>query len=115
MDLPVRYSSLRKKSEKKRAVREEYIRRQNGNCCFCGESLTSRSPYEEDGTPVHEERYPAAFFDNPVHLHHDHTTDMTIGAIHAYCNAVSFDYFEDPVGNLPPLRRQPIGLERLTS
>jgi len=71
-------------------------------------SLYDKSPYEADGTPVHEDRYPSGFFDHPIHLHHDHDTGMTVGAIHAYCNAVSFDYLEDPVGDLPPLKRQPI-------
>ena len=107
MNLPVDYRRL--KPHQKRAVREEYVRRQQGKCCFCGVSLSNKSPFEEDGTLVHEERYPLGFFDHPVHLHHDHTTGLTIGAIHAYCNAVSFDYFEDPVGDLPPLKRHPVG------
>ncbi len=106
MNLPVNYRKL--KQHQKRAVREEYIRLQGGKCCFCGVSLTARSPYEEGETPVHVERYPVGFFDHPVHLHHDHVTGMTIGAIHAYCNAVSFDYFEEPVGDLPPLKRPPV-------
>lgn len=105
MNLPVNYRKL--KPHQKRAVREEYLRLQGGECCFCGASLSVKSPYEEDGTQVHRERYPPGFFDNPVHLHHDHITDLTIGAIHSYCNAVSFDYFEDPIGDLPPLKRQP--------
>lgn len=112
MDLPVRYSKL--KPLRKREVREEYIRLQGGRCWFCGERLDSKSPYELDRTPIHIERYPRHFFEKPIHLHHDHVTDLTIGAVHAYCNAVSFDYFEQPIGDLPPLMRRPVA-EPITS
>jgi len=27
-----------------------------------------------------------------MHLHHNHETDMTEGAVHAYCNAVLWQY-----------------------
>ena len=43
---------------------------------------------------VDESMFPPNFFDHPVHLHHDKTTGMTVGAVHAYCNAVSFQYDE---------------------
>jgi hypothetical protein len=105
--LPVDYRRL--KQHQRRAVREEYVRLQEGKCCFCGESLTSESPYVEDNTPIHLGRFPTGFLDHPVHLHHDHNTGMTIGAIHAYSNAVSFEYFEDPIGDLHPLKRKPQG------
>lgn len=29
----------------------------------------------------------------PVHLHHDHKTGLTIGAVHAKCNAVLWQYY----------------------
>jgi hypothetical protein len=42
--------------------------------------------------PINEKIFPPNFFKYPVHLHHDHNTGMTIGAVHAYCNAVLFQY-----------------------
>ena len=41
---------------------------------------------------IHEELFPKNFFDHPIHLHHDHETGMTIGAVHAQCNAVLWQY-----------------------
>jgi len=37
--------------------------------------------------------FPPGFLKNPVHLHHNHDTGMTIGAVHAYCNAVLWQYY----------------------
>ena len=36
--------------------------------------------------------FPPNFFKWPVHLHHSHDTGMTIGAVHARCNAVLWQY-----------------------
>ena len=36
--------------------------------------------------------FPENFFDHSIHLHHDHDTGMTIGAVHAHCNAVLWEY-----------------------
>jgi hypothetical protein len=32
------------------------------------------------------------FLKYPIHLHHDHNTGMTIGAVHARCNAILWQY-----------------------
>ena len=32
---------------------------------------------------------------HPIHLHHDHDTDLTIGAVHAYCNAILWEYHNE--------------------
>ena len=32
--------------------------------------------------------FPAGFLNYPVHLHHDHDSGQSIGAVHAYCNAI---------------------------
>lgn len=77
-------------------MREGYIKEQDGKCWYCQEPLTGKSKYA--GKPVNWERFPPNFLRWPVHLHHDHKTGLTIGAVHAYCNAVSFDYDESPVG-----------------
>jgi len=42
--------------------------------------------------PVHRDLFPVGFFKNPHHLHHNHETGMTIGTVHAYCNAVLWEY-----------------------
>jgi len=36
--------------------------------------------------------FPRGFFGYPIHLHHSHDTGMTIGAVHAHCNAVLWQY-----------------------
>ncbi|AGI61771.1 hypothetical protein VCO139_0016 [Vibrio phage VCO139] len=37
--------------------------------------------------------FPKNMFQYPIHLHHDHNTGMTIGAVHARCNAVLWEYY----------------------
>lgn len=32
------------------------------------------------------------FLQHPIHLQHNHTTGMTEGAVHNYCNAVMWQY-----------------------
>lgn len=39
--------------------------------------------------------FPKGFFDRPVHLHHSHDTGLTIGAVHAVCNAVLWIYHRE--------------------
>ena len=78
MDLPVDYTKLT--GYMRRKVREEYVRVQEGKCHYCGCPL--------DGPML----FPFEFFKWPVHLHHHHDTGMTIGAVHAYCNAVLWEY-----------------------
>lgn len=90
MDLPVNYDKL--KSHKKRIVREEYVKRQNGNCYHCGMPLDGPPSKEVADKPVLEKLFPRGFFNWPVHLHHSHDTGMTIGAVHSYCNAVLWQY-----------------------
>jgi hypothetical protein len=81
-DLPQRYSEL---TQPERAqVRQQYIRKQNGLCYHC------HLPLDRDTIHTHIinwNRFPDGFRNNPVHLHHDHKTDLTLGAVHAYCNA----------------------------
>ena len=37
--------------------------------------------------------FPPGFLKNPIHLQHDHDTNMTEGAVHAKCNAVLWEYY----------------------
>lgn len=90
MNLPVNYNEL--SVSERRTVREEYVKLQNGLCVYCGEPLSGspRKDIAEKG--ITEELFPSSMFKYPVHLHHNHETGMTIGAVHCYCNAVSWEY-----------------------
>ena len=72
-------------------VREEYVGRQNGLCMFCNCPLDHQPP-EHIKKPIDWKLFPPNFLSNPVHLQHDHNTGMTEGAVHAYCNAVLWQY-----------------------
>ena len=90
MELPVNYKNLHWTERK--AVREEYIKRQNGKCCHCGEPLNRKPCSKVRCLSVDKKLFPKNFFDWPVHLHHSHNDGMTIGAVHSYCNAVLWQY-----------------------
>ena len=93
MDLPVKYDSL--SSYKKRIVREEYVLAQNGKCAHCGEDLSGKPSTSVRKMKVTRSLYPPNFFKWPVHLHHSHETGLTIGAVHAVCNAVLWEYYDE--------------------
>ena len=82
--------------QERKSLRERYIKAQNGNCWYCKLPLSGKSLHETEKTPVNWSLFPGGkdFLRWPVHLHHDHDTGLTIGAVHAYCNAVSFEYEE---------------------
>ncbi len=90
MKLPVNYNET--PPMQRRAVREEYVRQQAGKCCHCGEPLNADPPMEILEKPVNGKLFPVGFFNHPVHLHHSHETGITIGAVHAYCNAVLWQF-----------------------
>lgn len=90
MELPVNYDNL--KQAKRRIVREEYVRVQGGLCQHCNAPLDGDPEDKIMEMKVKPRLYPDGFFKNPVHLHHDHVTGMTIGAVHAHCNAVLWEY-----------------------
>ena len=84
---PVDYTKL--KPRERKVVREEYVKEQGGLCMFCHGPL--------DHTPIQDKKidwrlFPLGFLKNPVHLQHNHVTGLTEGAIHAYCNAVLWQY-----------------------
>ena len=93
MNLPVNYDNLNNKD--KRAVREEYIKLQNGKCYYCGEPLDKRVSSNVRYQAIDVGLFPKGFFNSPIHLHHNHSTNMTIGAVHCYCNAVMWQYDEE--------------------
>lgn len=91
MELPVKYSEI--SQHERKLVREEYMLIQDGKCHYCQRSLdTPISENDMKNRPVNKNLFPKGFFKWPVHLHHDHKTGMTIGAVHNYCNAVLWQY-----------------------
>lgn len=88
--LPVDYTKLNA-SDKKR-VREQYIEEQSGKCMYCGCSLKENPPKEITDKKIYWEYFPEGFLKSPIHLQHNHDSGMTEGAVHAYCNAVMWQY-----------------------
>src|SRR5690606_25846402 len=91
--LPVKYSSLTPKE--KRDVRNEYVALQKGRCYHCQGRLDAPVPSRVSQYPIDWWKFPGGregFLRHPVHLHHDHNTDLTIGAVHSYCNAWLWQY-----------------------
>ena len=87
MKLPINYDDISQYERK--LVREEYARRQNNNCYYCGKDLDIRPKQTK---PLNSSLFPDGFLVHPVHLHHNHDTGMTIGAVHSYCNGVLWQY-----------------------
>ncbi len=90
MDIPSNYNNLT--WQERRALRQEYVRIQNGLCHHCAEPLTSNPTDEVQQASIRVSLFPPNFFNYPVHLHHHHKTGMTIGAVHCRCNAYLWQY-----------------------
>ncbi len=90
IELPVNYNSLH--YTERRLIREEYITQQNGKCYYCDSQLNEEPSDSVKQKPIDKHLFPLNFFKYPVHLHHNHKTGMTIGAVHNYCNAVLWQY-----------------------
>ena len=91
MKLPVNYDKIH--YSERRVIREEYIKRQKGLCYHCKASLSGPPAQYIQDTWVNKGLFPKNFFKYPIHLHHNHDTGMTIGAIHNKCNAVLWQYY----------------------
>jgi hypothetical protein len=87
MKLPVNYNQLT--WQQRRAVRQAYVKKQNGKCMYCGESLSVKPTQDK---VINWDLFPPNFLKYPIHLQHDHETGLTEGAVHAYCNAVMWQY-----------------------
>ncbi len=74
-------------------VREQYVTEQGGNCFHCGALLSGEPVDGVMALPLDMSPFPPGFLNHPVHLHHDHDTGLTLGAVHARCNAVLFLYY----------------------
>lgn len=91
ISLPVNYETL--STQERREVRQEYVKRQKGLCSHCKAPLTEAPAKKIQKLKIREDLFPVDFLKWPVHLHHDHETGMTIGAVHAKCNAVLWQYY----------------------
>lgn len=89
-ELPIRYSVAT--SKQRRDVREQYAREQNNNCYWCGSSLNDIPPSHIRNIVLNLTLFPPGFLRHPIHLQHNHDTDMTEGAVHARCNGVMWQY-----------------------
>lgn len=87
---PAKYADL--SPAQRRALREAYTLAQEGACMFCGVFLSCDPPETVTSKTIDWRRFPPKFLRYPVHLQHDHRTGMTEGAVHAYCNAVMWQY-----------------------
>lgn len=90
--LPAMYDILT--PSEKRAVRNQYVKLQENKCLFCKTDLTEAPAEEVLAKPINLRLFPIGFLDWPIHLQHDHNTGLTEGAVHAYCNAVLWQYFK---------------------
>jgi len=90
MKLPINYDDTHWTIRKR--VREQYVENQNGKCWFCGNNLDDAPTEEIEEAYINRRLFPLHFFDTPIHLHHNHDTGMTIGAIHCRCNAYLWQY-----------------------
>lgn len=90
MNLPANYNNL--STKERRDVRNEYVNIQKGMCKHCNHDLNKKPPKHILTKTIKRTLFPTNFFKYPVHLHHDHTTGATIGAVHNYCNAVLWQY-----------------------
>ena len=90
MKLPVKYRDI--PIHDRRVVRTAYIEKQEGLCHHCRSSLAGLPPKSIRQIQVTSSLFPLTFFNYPVHLHHSHASGLTIGAVHAYCNAVLWQY-----------------------
>lgn len=87
---PHQYSKLTPQQRKQ--VRELYLKEQNYKCLFCNNPLFEQPPEEITSKPLDLTLFPPNFLKHPIHLQHNHDTDMTEGEVHAYCNGYMWQY-----------------------
>lgn len=87
---PQNYNKLR--PQERAALRTRYIYAQKGRCYYCNNNLNAQPTEEVLSKKITWKLFPPDFTKHPIHLHHSHDTGMTIGAVHAYCNAVLWQY-----------------------
>ena len=93
MNLPINYNDAT--WEERKAAREEYIRLQEGKCWNCKEPLDGLPHEGIRNEHINWSYFPGGqegFLKYSIHLHHDHDTGLTEGAVHAFCNAFMWQY-----------------------
>ena len=96
---PQRYRDLN--TSQRRKLREQYVEYFRGRCLYCSERLGDK-PHKfvcESADDIEWNNLPGGkegFLSNPVHLHHDQETGLTLGPVHALCNAHSWHFYELP-------------------
>lgn len=87
--LPINYDNA--DFATRREAREQYVIEQGGICHYCKKPLSDTPIMDKE---IKWRLFPGGkdFLRHPIHLHHCHNTGMTIGAVHAYCNAVLWQY-----------------------
>jgi hypothetical protein len=88
--LPAHYPSL--SIFERRKVRDLYSSLQGGKCYHCEKALHRDPVSSVVRAKINWDNFPENFLDHPIHLHHDHDTGMTLGTVHAHCNAYLCQY-----------------------
>lgn len=78
----------------RRDLRNQYVEAQKGLCYWCKSDIHSDPPKKITDFKINWNLFPEGFLNYPIHLQHNHATDLTEGAVHAYCNAVMWQYFK---------------------
>lgn len=90
MKLPINYKKAH--WSVRREARLQYQSEQKGLCCHCGARFDEGPADHIEKKKLNMRLFPKKFLSHPIHLHHCHKTEMTIGAVHARCNAVLWQY-----------------------
>ena len=90
MELPINYNKAT--VAERRKARECYILKQGYKCYYCGCPLNKDPSVEVLDSLIDWRLFPPNFEKYPIHLHHDHSTHLTLGAVHARCNAYLWQY-----------------------
>jgi hypothetical protein len=69
-------------------VKEE----QNNKCFYCNCSLLEEPPIKIKNKIIDWTLFPSNFLKYRIHLQHNHKTGLTEGVVHAFCNAVMWQY-----------------------
>ena len=91
VELPIYYNGS--SPFERRIAREQYTEEQGGMCYHCKCSLSEDPPQDIKDLGIDWNQFPPGFTRYPIHLHHDHESGLTIGSVHALCNAVLWQYY----------------------
>ncbi len=92
LKLPVDYTKLDWRKGEIRAVRKQYIGEQDDRCYFCKRWIYGEPSADVADKDIDWGLFPPNFQKHPIHLQHNHDTNMTEGAVHMRCNAVMWQY-----------------------